>query len=273
MPYIETTDKVAIHYEDVGSGPPLVLIHGWAMSERVWSFQTESLSASHRLISLDLRGHGRSSPGVGCALSALADDVATVCENLDLTATTLLGWSLGAQVALSVVARIRARLSALILVGGTPMFTATDDYPHALPATEARGMGVRLKRDYEKTMGEFFRGMFADGEVSPEQNQRIVHSVLMGGRLPDRETARGCLETLVKGDLRPLLSDIDLPTLLVHGSADTICPPAASSFMAKALPDAELHIMEGLGHAPFLSHPDEFDALLGKFLKRIYGGN
>ncbi len=93
----------------------------------------------------------------------------------------------------------------------------------------------------------------------------------MGGRLPEPETALKTLDTLASSDLRPLLSEIDVPVLLVHGGKDSITLPDASRFMSREIPGSALEIFETTGHAPFISRPDQFNMLLGSFLEEIYG--
>lgn len=272
MPFVESVRGVNIYYEDIGAGLPLVFIHGWSMSGRVWRFQTEKLASAYRVIAMDLRGHGRSSAdGNDFTMEDFARDVAVLFDRLELAHATLIGWSMGVEVALASYQAIKERLAALILVAGTPMFTASADYPHGLPPVEAKGMGVRLKRDYHKTMGEFFRRMFATDELSQEQENRIAREIVMGGKLPEPETARQSLEILSAADLRGVLPGVDQPVLLIHGGSDTICLPAASRFMAERLPHARLEMLEGLGHAPFLSRPAEFNAIVTDFLQGIYG--
>jgi pimeloyl-[acyl-carrier protein] methyl ester esterase len=269
MASFTTTTGVSLFYEDGGAGRPLVLIHGWAMSGKVWCFQ-EELARDYRLITIDLRGHGNSSsPDNGFSLELLARDVIDLVNHLQLRDAVLTGWSMGAQVALQACSLLRERLSGLVLVGGTPRFAAAADYPHGLPPEEVRGMALRLRRDYRKTMGDFFRGMFAPGEPDHDQYQRIVHQVVMGGRSPDPVAAGRFLEILGQADLRPLLPAIDLPVLLVHGSEDTICLPGASRYMAEQLPRAILRMIEGSGHAPFMARPAEFNRVLVEFLTAL----
>lgn len=272
MPFIETASGVAIHYETMGAGRPLVFVHGWAMSARVWRYQTEALASAYRLVIVDLRGHGESSPTApGFTLEDLAADVIELFTRLDLRNAALIGWSMGAQVALQAFARLRGRLAALVLVGGTPVFNAAEDYPYGLPPVETRGMAVRLRRNYTKTMGDFFNGMFAEGDLSHENYQRIVREIVLGARLPEPDVALNALDTLVSSDLRSILPEINVPVLLVHGSKDTVSLPDASRYMAQHLPNASLRIMEGVGHAPFLSRTKEFNALLSLFLEEVYG--
>jgi pimeloyl-ACP methyl ester esterase len=266
MPFLETPTGVTIHYEDSGTGLPLVLVHGWGTSGVVWRFQTP-LAEGCRLITVDLRGHGRSSsPSFDYGLTDLTDDLVTLFTELSLADATLLGWSLGAQVVLAAVPRLRERLSDIVLVGGTPRFTLTDGYDHGLPPSELRGMGLGVRRDFKKTMGGFFRQMFAPGELSREQENFIAREIVMAGRLPDPAVALATLEILETTDLREALPAVDLPIFLIHGVADSICLPGASRFMARHLPLARLVELEGVGHAPFMSRPDEFNRILYDFL-------
>ncbi len=267
MPFIETSTGVNIYYEEAGEGRPLVMLHGWAGSGRLWGFQRD-LAENFRLVIPDLRGHGRSSaPASGYLLENLAGDIVTLFERLDLTDAVLLGWSMGSQVALATFPQLRKRISGLVLVGATPRFPATDGYLHGLPANELRGMELRLKRDFNRTMEEFFRGMFAAGELTREQGERINREIVMKGGLPEPAVARAALGILSTADLREVLPAIDRPVLLIHGSADTICPPGAARYMTDRLPNARLELFDGAGHAPCLSRPEEFNAILRVFLQ------
>lgn len=274
MPFIETSTGVEIYYEETGQGRPLIMLHGWSMSGRVWSFQKE-FAGTCRLVIPDLRGHGRSStPDSGYSLNDLAGDVVTLFERLNLTNAVLLGWSLGSQVALAAFPQIQERLAGLVLVGATPRFTTTEGYPWGLPVTELRGIGLRLRRDFNGTMGEFFRGMFTAEELSRQQENRIALEDVMEGHLPQPVVAQATLNILASADLRAILPEIRRPVLIIHGSADTICPPGAARYLAKRMPDARLVEFNGVGHAPFLSRPIEFNSVLRSFLReKVYGRN
>ncbi|HEY6007757.1 MAG TPA: alpha/beta hydrolase, partial [Geobacteraceae bacterium] len=145
MPFLDTDDQVRLHYGETGTGPPLVFVHGWAMSGRVWHFQEQAFRAGRRVVLPDLRGHGLSGDGEDFGIERLAADLAALWEELDLCDGVFVGWSLGAQVALRAFPLLRDRLRGMVLVGGTPRFTATDGYACGLPASEVRGMGLRLR--------------------------------------------------------------------------------------------------------------------------------
>jgi len=265
-------DREDIYYEERGEGPPIVFIHGWAMSGIVWQFQKEALAASWRVIIPDLRGHGRSLLPLSArlSLSDMADELVTLIRGLKLERAVLVGWSLGGMVALEAFAALSEHLAGLVLVGATPRFTAGEGYGHGLPPKDVRGMALRLQRDYSKTMGDFFNGMFAPDEMQWDQYQRVVREILLPGRQPAPEVALQGLELLAGADLRGLLPRIDRPVLLLHGSCDTISLPEASQYMAEHIPDAAMGVMEGCGHAPFMSRPEEFNRLLEGFLERLH---
>ncbi len=268
MPFFHTTSGIDLHYEILGQGQPLLLIHGWAASAEVWHFQ-QGLSSTHRLIMPDLRGHGLSAaPDSGYSFVDFADDLVELVTVLRLENVILIGWSMGVQVALQAYSRLRNCLSALVFVSGTPTFTAGDDYPHGLPAVATKGLELLLKRDFHKALYNFFRSMFIEGELEGDDKGSVVADELMV-RLPARHAALEALRTLADSDLRSLLSSVDLPVLLIHGSADTICPASASCYMAAGLSAASLELLEGAGHAPFLSQPQKFNELLKRFMDSV----
>jgi len=272
VPFITTENGLKLHYEDAGVGHPIVFIHGWGMSARVWKFQAEEFASSYRVISVDLRAHGESEvPGDNCfAMSDFATDVFTLFNRLDLRYATLVGWSLGAQVALESFKLISPRLSSIVLSGGTPRFSSGNGYEFGLPPVEVRGMALRIKRDRVKTMGDFFRGMFVEGEMTGEQNQRIVKEIIIPSRQPETKILLRVLETLSESDQREILPMIDIPVLLIHGAKDTTCLPEASRYMAGNIRNAQLAIIEESGHAPFMSKPADFNKLITEFLARVY---
>lgn len=267
MPFLETAQGVSIHYRMAGEGPTLVFLHGWGMSGRTWRFQ-DALADRYQLVVPDLRGHGLSSaPETGYSLQDFAEDLVVLFRTLHLENAVLIAWSMGTEIALQVFPRLRERLVAMVFIAGTPRFTAGADYPHGLPSVETRGMALRLKRDHASAMGDFSRRMFAEGELQGDWDSLVTEAF---GEPPARHVLLESLATLASADLRAVLPRIDLPVLLVHGSADTVCPPSASRYMAMHLPDAHLVEMGGAGHAPFLARPQEFAITLTEFLDGLF---
>jgi pimeloyl-[acyl-carrier protein] methyl ester esterase len=259
-------DGRTLAYREAGCGPPLVLLHGWAMSSAVFAEALEAFAGSFRVLAPDLRGHGDSDPGPGYGFEDLAGDLRELMEALDVRGAAVLGWSMGGQVLLYLYPLLRERIERILLVGTTPRFTAGDGWEAGLPGTQVRAMARNLARRYVKTMGEFFELQFKDEEMDRRRYRRIIDVAVRGGRLPEPEVALAALRTLQGEDQREILSAIDCPALVVHGELDLITPAEAGRYLARRLPRGELALLSGTGHAPFLSRPQESFALWRRFI-------
>jgi pimeloyl-[acyl-carrier protein] methyl ester esterase len=255
-------------YEDRGEGIPIVFIHGWCMSSAVWRLQREGLSDSFRVITIDLQGHGKSPPHAGgFHIKGCVEDIAGLFEFLQLHQALLAGWSLGSMIALESVVRLRERLSGLVLIAGTPRFTQGDGFPHGLSRIEVDGMARKVHRSLRRALEGFNARMFASGELDDPSLSRIVQELLSSVPMPTADVAIQALDTLVESDLRDCLALIDLPTLILNGDCDVICPPQASAFLAERILSARQTVFAGCGHAPFLTQSRCFNTCL-----EVFGG-
>lgn len=270
MPWYNNRHGDSLWYEECGSGPAIVLIHGWCMSSAVWQFQLENLSRSFRVIAPDLRGHGRSIPSSdGYCIDIYVADIAELYRQLDLNETLLVGWSLGAQIVLQSFAMLREKVAGVGLISGTPRFTATADFPCALGAIEADGMAVKLRRNTARALEGFVNRMFAPEELdNPTLSARII-DLLAAIPVPEAGIALQSLQALVEADMRSMLPGIDVPTLIINGDRDLICLPGASAYMAQIIVHCQQVVMPGCGHAPFLTRSGAFDTALTDFRRRI----
>lgn len=262
MPLLLTDSGVRLAYADRGAGAPLVLVHGWSLSSAAFDDLGARLP-DRRLVLPDLRGHGGSAPAP-FALEDLGRDLALLLERLELRGAVLAGWSLGAQAALAAVSAVRARLAGLVLISGTPRFTVGDGWPHGQPAQALEVLAHRVRRDPARAAARFFDGMFAPGELDGTARARAA-ALRAAVPPPAAAAALAGLDVLAAADLRPALAGIDLPALVIHGSADPICPPGAGRALAEGIPGARLALLPGAGHAPHLTRPDEVAALLRAF--------
>ena len=255
-----------LYFEVNGRGPDLVLLHGWGLNLRVWDGLVQELSGRFRMITVDLPGHGRSGWRAGRGTPAeqawlIHSTLAPVSNRY-----SLLGWSMGGQIALDLAAAMPGQIHRLLLVAATPRFAESPDWPIGMPAAVLDKLAAQLSTDYEQTVRDFLelqvRGSI-DGGTALEQlrNALFVH----GQAKP--EALQAGLNTLVMSDLRPTLSHVKVPTLVISGQHDRITAPAASRALAQALPDAIYVEMRRAAHAPFLSHRKEFAALVAKFLR------
>ena len=272
MPWYAGTSGSRLWYEECGAGTPIVFIHGWCMSSAVWSRQRSGLSASFRVITVDLPGHGKSTPGAaGFYLKVCVGEIAGLCEHLDLHNALLAGWSLGSLIALESFASIRARLAGLVLIAGTPRFTQGDGFPHGLSRIEVDGMTRKFQRSMQRAIEGFTARMFAPGELDDPSLAAMVAELLAAVPMPTAAVALQALDVLVEADLRERLAVIDLPTLVMNGDGDVICLPQASEYMAGRIPLARQIVFAGCGHAPFLTQSTGFNTCLVDFRGMVSG--
>lgn len=260
-------DGRILNYRETGDGPTLVLVHGWAMSSAVFAEALQDLSDEYRVLAPDLPGHGHSTPAGDYSLDALASDLLAWIDALELSDIRLLGWSLGGQIAIRLATLAGSRLNRLLLVATTPRFVAEGEWPHGLPDGQVRIMGRGLKRRFEKTLDDFFAQQFDEHELDDERRRLLRQQVAPETMPPQPEAALAALETLRGSDLRQEIETLDLPTLVMHGAEDAIIPQTAGRYLAERLPRARFISMPGLGHAPFLSRPEESFPLWREFCR------
>ena len=250
---------------DEGRGKTLLFLHGWLMSGRVWGGQLP-LAEQFRVLTVDLPGHGESHWS-SFSYDHSVKSLVALLDTLAIDKVCLIGWSMGAQLALRLYREAPERLSGLVLVAGTPLFCETDGFPHGLTRAEARNMELRIKRNLQKASGEFFSLMFSPDELPRGELGKVAASLV--ARLPDLHVASESLHELIHTDLREMLPTVVLPTLIIHGTDDQICLPGASHYMADRIPAAELLCFEHVGHAPFISGVERFNSALAGFVERL----
>lgn len=260
MPWFKNRSGEQLWYEDTGVGTPLVFLHGWCVSSAVWQLQFEGLSASFRLIAPDLRGHGRSRSVQGpFGFEHFAADLAELLHFLDLKDVVLIGWSMGAQIALQAYDDLIGRLAGLVLVSATPCFTSKKDYQFGLTSSEATGMRLKVQRNIDRALSGFHTRMFADGEFETAEMSDQVAGLLAVVTLPGTPAAIAALDALAGTDQRSLLTRISLDTLILNGDRDLICLPQASDYLTEHLKSARHSVFTGCGHAPFLTRAERFN--------------
>lgn len=262
MSWFENKAGYRLWYEELGSGRPIIFIHGWCMSSAVWKLQQEALSGTFRIITLDLMGHGNSPQRSDrFQIRGCADDVAGLLEYLDLHDAIIAGWSLGATIAIESSLLCKERLSGLILISGTPRFVQAVEFLYGLPTAEAEGMAKKVSRNKYRALAGFITRTLAPGEAG----FMSVHELLSAVPLPSIEVALQALQALVEADVRDRLAMIDCPVMIISGDQDVICLPEASQFMSRQIPDSQLIVFSGCGHVPFLTQSRKFNACIEEF--------
>jgi pimeloyl-[acyl-carrier protein] methyl ester esterase len=250
-----------LHVEVTGSGPPLVLLHGWAMHGGVFAPLLERLRAQHTLHVVDLPGHGLSR---ACALPLQPEPVvAALVEALPVAPWC--GWSLGGLFALHAAATRPARIPRLAMVCATPRFVRGPDWKYGVSAEIFRDFASGLREDYRGTLDRFV-ALEAFGSDHAKEEIRALRDDLFARGEPNASVLADGLELLETADLRTLLPALPVPSLWLAGRRDRLVDPRAMQLAAAQAPHARVHVVEHAGHAPFLTHADAVAAHLQEFL-------
>ncbi len=249
----------SVHVESVGSGPPLVLLHGWAMHSGLFAPLLPRLIDRFRVHLVDLPGHGHSPTVPRYSLDTIAAAVGEAVSSAAGTAepVTVLGWSLGGMVALHWALAAPEYVARLILVATTPCFVARPDWRHAMAETTLRQFGAELSVSYRLTLQRFVALQVQGSEQARAVLAQLRTQLFARGE-PSREVMHDALQLLARTDLRPAAGAISQPAVVVAGERDTLVPPAAGEWLSRTLPRASFRLIPGAAHAPFLSHPDAF---------------
>jgi non-heme chloroperoxidase len=236
MNTVETPDKTRLYVKDWGEGPPVVLIHGWPLSSDSWDDQAMAIAeAGHRVIAYDRRGFGRSTqPWSGYDYDTLADDLAEVIQQSGAEEATLIGFSMGG----GEVARYMARhggqsvVKCALLSSILPFRLKTEDNPGGTAQTAFDETAEALETDRALFFSGFFKTFF--GEESEERPvsaelREWAHGIALQASL---KATIECMRSFSSTDFRGDLAAINVPTLLIHGTADKTVPIAASSRVA-----------------------------------------
>jgi len=253
---------VSLFFERLGSGPDVLLIHGWGMHGGIWGELPQRLAQNFTVTVVDLPGHGRShEPPSSATLDAFTNAVVAIAPPTAIW----IGWSLGGIVAMNAALRHSRRVARLVLVASTPKFVASADWPHAMSAAHFAEFTASIVHDYRATLQRFLSLQFNGDETGRPLLRRLRSELFVHGD-PAAESLCAGLEILKRSDLRGTLGEIRVPTLVLHGSHDRLAMPAAAEYLASQIADARCILLPGAGHAPFLSQPQQFEASLRGFL-------
>lgn len=248
-----------LHVEDYGgSGMPLLFIHGWGMHGGMWGDVLLELTQHFRVLTVDLPGHGWSTPESGVELSSFTPD--SFVEQLSSQfpgSLNICGWSLGGQLALRRAMRYPQQVNRLILVSSTPCFVQQTDWSCAMAPDTLAAFSAALQDDYAATLRRFLALQVRASEQERALLLTLRRSLASRGE-PQLSALQAGLAILRDCDLRAALPEICHKTLVIAGVRDTLTPLPAAQYLAENLPNARLEAISGAAHAPFLSHPEIF---------------
>jgi len=254
MPMIETRDKTRLYVKDWGKGRPVVLVHGWPLNADSWDDQAKAIAeAGMRAIAYDRRGFGRSDqPWDGYDYDTFADDLADVLKATGATDDiALVGFSMGGGEVARYMSRHEGRgvTRAALIASVVPYLLKTDDNPDGVDKTVFDGITKGIEEDRHKFFHGFFKDFYGVGYVSSPVSDELIDwtraLAYQAGLRPILAAAKAFSTT----DFRSDLAAFDVPTLIVHGTADKTVPidPTARA-AAKAIAGAKLVEYDGSAH-------------------------
>jgi len=267
----ENSKSIDLYYEDHGSGSPVVLIHGWPLSGASWEKQTASLlAAGHRVITYDRRGFGRSSKaGVGYNYDTFSADLDAVLTTLELDKVDLVGFSMGSGEVTRYLGKYGSkRVRKAVLIGTLgPYLVKAADNPEGVDASVFEGIKAAIRADRPAFLVDFLHNFYnydvTGGKLVSDQ---VIQDNFIVASGASAIGTVACVDTWIE-DFRKDLPKNDVPTLILHGDADRILPPDATSRrQAKMLKNCQLIELKGGPHGVLWTHADQISRELVKFL-------
>jgi 3-oxoadipate enol-lactonase len=256
-------NHVTLHYVEEGLGMPVVLLHGFPLSSDIWRAQREKLSPQFRIITPDLRGHGRSPtpPGI-YEMDVMAADVLAMLDSLSIQQAVIMGHSMGGYVTLACWRLAPERFLGLGLIA-SQAGADTDEARQGRYKTAEKVAAEGSKVVAETMLPKLFApGLPLDAPIAAQARQLIAMT-----------SAEGIIAALqgmaVRPDSSPLLPALGVPALIVAGAQDQIVVPAKAQAMAAVIPRVTLTMIDQAGHMPMLEQPAATTKALRDFLAGI----
>jgi peroxiredoxin len=273
MPTIQTSgpQSTELYYYEQGQGQPVVLIHGWPLSHRMWESQITALSeAGYRVIAYDRRGFGQSGrPPGGYDYDTFAADLNDLVTQLDLQDVVLAGFSMGGGEVARYIGRYgTGRVAKAALLGAVPPFLLkTQDNPEGVDGSVFDGMLEGVRTDRIAFLADFFPHFYGvDADTQPGRDL-IAYSKWIAWAASPLATAQ-CIVAFGTTDFRADLAKFDVPTLVAHGDNDQIVPLAVSGQRSHELiKGSRLEVVKGAPHGFAATHARQLNTLLLDFLE------
>ncbi|HSD06090.1 alpha/beta hydrolase [Flavobacterium sp.] len=268
--YIEVEKNVKLHVTDLGEGQPIVLIHGWPLSDAMYEYQySYFVQKGYRVIGITLRGFGLSDkPGGKYNYDVFADDIKVVLDKLNIQNATLGGFSMGGATVIHYVAKYNAaHVSKLALFGAAgPLWTKRADFNYGNWTKEDVDGLIALNNTNRPQLLENFGQIFPANATSVSPGYGAWLGTIQAQASP-YAMAEG-LKTLRDSDLRGDLKKIQIPTLILHGKLDKICSYELAEQMHAGIKNSTLVPLEKSGHALFIEELEKFNSELLNFIKK-----
>jgi non-heme chloroperoxidase len=275
MPYIKkdpsNSNSVNIFFEDLGTGKPVILIHGWPVSHEMWEYQVTALvNAGYRCIAYDRRGFGQSDkPWTGYDYDTLAADLHQVITTLELDDVTLVGFSMGGGEVVRYLGKYgSSRVSKAVLVSSVvPLLLKTADHEEGVPREMFDEIIANIHKDRPAFLTEFGKQFFSEGVLNKPVSHEIQNWMHQLAVIASPKATADCVRSFSETDFRTDLNTITVPVMIIHGDDDKTVPiKATSEITSSLLPNAAYYRFEGAPHGLFITHKDELNQLLLNFI-------
>lgn len=254
-----------LSYDDVGEGSiPIIFLHGFPFDKSMWQEQLDFLESSHRLISCDIRGFGKSTDEeTPLSIDLFADDLIHFMDRLSIDKAILCGLSMGGFIALNALKRFPEYFEALILCNTqciADTYQVQDKRYKTIDEIESNGV-ADFNEGFIKSV--FCKDSIANKKALVEQLRSVVYAnsehIIKEGLIALAERSETCSH----------LSEINIPTLIICGREDQVTPLAQSEFMNAGIKGSTLHVIDNAGHVSNLEQPDVFNKHLLDFLTSL----
>jgi len=258
-------DDIQLAYDDVGSGPAVVMIHGYPFNRSLWTEQVDALSSKYRVVTPDLRGFGESDNSEGPAtMNRMAQDVATLMDQLGIDQAVIAGLSMGGYVTLAFCKQFPERVKALVLAD-----TRAQSDSEEAKQTRSQQAEKATTEGMAGIADAMLPKLLTPETVSkrPEVVKRVRDMML---KTKPQGAAGALLGMAQREDLSEFISTIGVPTMIVVGREDAITPVADSEKMKSKIATSHLVVIENAGHVSNLEQTEQFNFALLKFLERVF---
>lgn len=269
MPFLLADDGVPLHYTSVGAGRPIVLIHAWTMSGRLFENAAALLARDHQVILLDQRSHGRSGrQPTNLTMEQLGSDIHSLIEALDLTGVVLGGWSMGMTACYNYVNQFGTdRLAGLISIDMTPRILKDEGWEHCSwgsldPAASLEFQGRMVKEGLIALGPELVTASVAEGSIPSEAVSELIQTE--SGSVPPLN-ALALWVSMSLQDWRALVPTIDVPFLVMQGDLSRAYPTRVWEYLEQHLQRPTVARFPNCGHSPASEAPERFAEVVKDF--------
>jgi pimeloyl-[acyl-carrier protein] methyl ester esterase len=250
-----------MHIKIIGKGRPIVLIHGWGMSGKIWEEFSKLMKYKNKLYIIDLPGMGKSQIIKPYKIDNLIDKI----HELIPERVTIIGWSLGGQIAMKYCLKYPKNVKNLVCISSTPCFISKLGWEYGISINFFSKFKNNLLNNWKKTLKSFFLLQIKEDKESKNILKKLEND-FMGQQLPTKEGLEKSLEILAEIDMRNEVKNINIPALIITGKLDNISNYKASIWMQSQIKESKIFIFDSAGHIPFLNHQRTCFKLIEEFL-------